>query len=148
MMSLPPPTLRTKNPPTSTSQAPESINKNNNLHPARARSQSMSTTSTQQSSNSTTTTSSLDSSILGLSPAPEESNNHGEEDDEDESHWLVSYVHALSRSTSRSSLLTAQRQTSPPQHPHTEMESSTTEVVSRLASLMGLTLLLYILFAS
>ncbi|KAJ3564535.1 hypothetical protein NP233_g8235 [Leucocoprinus birnbaumii] len=142
----------------------------------RNRSQSMSTVYSKQSRTSTTTattsaTDSVNSSILGLSPAPEESPY---EDDEDHDYditrrWLFphsnphtqfsSHRPELRRSHSSSSLVewfrspsspapSSSQQTVVSPYPFINPGSSTVEVISRLMSVMGLTLLFYALLAS
>ncbi|KAF5348520.1 hypothetical protein D9756_009688 [Leucocoprinus leucothites] len=125
----------------------------------RHRSQSTSTSTTVASKQSrtsatTTTTStvdSIDSSILGLSPAPEESPY--EADDDANTYDMTRH---LRHSQSSSSLVDWLRSPSSPapsqqyvsSYPFINPGSSTVEVISRLASVMGLTLLFYALLAS
>ncbi|KXN84039.1 hypothetical protein AN958_00528 [Leucoagaricus sp. SymC.cos] len=144
----------------------------------RSQSTSTSTTATSkqsQTSPATTTVSastvdsSVDSSILGLSPAPEETAYGTSTEQFTSSHgyrWLaaVGLTHStrsIHKSYSSSSLADyfsisprahPSLSASPPSfqspYPFINPGSSTVEVISRLASLMGLTLLFYALLAS
>ncbi|KAF9445462.1 hypothetical protein P691DRAFT_762489 [Macrolepiota fuliginosa MF-IS2] len=128
-----------------------------NTPAARGRSQSTSTSTSKQSHTSTSSlTSSVDSSILGLSPPQEEAT-----DDEDGQwqNWFTyarNITHTLTHSQSSSSIsvlaeghTTLQTVSQPTTHSAlTQPASPTVDVLSRLASIVGLTLLFYVLLAS